>query len=132
MRAPGPARPRVAGALTLGRHPSEVERGRRFVADACRDYPGDLAGTAMLLASELVTNAVEHGDGGITVLVTLSGSTLLVEVSDESPALPAPRCASTQDEGGRGLLILDTLATTWGVTLTEGGGGKSVWFTLEV
>lgn len=121
---------RADGALVLGRHPAEVERGRKHVADACRDYDGDLACTAMLLASELITNALEHGSGVITVLVSLTPSQVRVDVADESPLHPTSRAADPDDENGRGLLIVEHLASAWGMQLLE-HGGKSVWFTLD-
>jgi len=130
MQPGGLVRARSDGALTLGRHASEVERGRKHVADACREYDGELACTAMLLASELITNALEHGSGTITLLVTLTPEALRVDVTDESPLRPATRVADPDDDGGRGLLIVDHLATTWGMELLE-LGGKSVWFTLD-
>ena len=115
----------------MGRHPSEVERGRKHVADACREYDGDLACTAMLLASELVTNALEHGSGTISVLVTLSPDQVRVDVADSSPVQPTARTASPDDEDGRGLLIVEHLASSWGAAPLP-DGGKSVWFTLDV
>ena len=122
---------RPHGTLTLGRRPAEVERGRRFVADACRDYDGDVACTAMLLASELITNALRHGTGDISLLVLLGASKVRVEVADRSPEHPTVRVAGPNDENGRGLLILDHLADEWGVTTCSDGAGKSVWFTLQ-
>ena len=132
MQRGGLVKARADEALTLGRHPSEVERGRKHVADACRDYDGDLACTAMLLASELITNALEHGSGAITLLVTLTPDRVRVDVTDGSPLQPAPRVVGPEDEGGRGLAIVEHLASSWGMELLADGRGKSVWFTLDV
>ena len=131
MQEGGLVEARWGGALTLGRHPSEVERGRRHVADACRAYDGEVACTAMLLASELITNALEHGSGAITVLVTTRPDQVRVEVTDESPMRPTARTANAEDENGRGLLIVEHLATAWGMEPLP-DGGKSVWFDLDV
>ena len=116
----------------MGRHPSEVERGRKHVADSCREYDGDLACTAMLLASELITNALEHGSGTITLLVTHGPDRVRVDVTDESPLQPSSRVAGPDEEGGRGLLIVEHLASAWGMELLGQGRAKSVWFTLDI
>jgi hypothetical protein len=131
MRQRGLVGAPVGDALSLGRHPSEVERGRRYVADACRDYEGDVAGTAMLLASELITNALRHGSGDITVLVTLGPDVVRVDVADGSASELRPRVAVFDAEHGRGLFIVDHLASAWGVEPLPRGRGKSVWFTLR-
>lgn len=132
MRLRGSSRERGDGALTLGRHASEVERGRRHVAEACSRYGADVVGTAMILASELITNALRHGSGPITVLVTPAAGEVRVDVADESALSPTPRHATPDDEGGRGLLIVQSLATSWGTESLPQGRGKSVWFTLRV
>ncbi len=131
MRVRGSARDRVDGALTLRRHPSEVERGRRYVAEACAAYHRDLVETAMLLTSELITNALRYGTGAITLLVTPVDGAVRVDVADENPVPPRTRNAQWQDENGRGLLIVESLATAWGMETLPHGQGKSVWFTLR-
>ena len=132
MRLQGSARRGADGALTLRRHPSEVVRGRKHVRAACSRYDGDVADVATLLASELITNALRHGTGEITVLVTPVRGAVRVDVADESPVPPRARNARWEDEGGRGLLIVERLATTWGMEPLPQGRGKSIWFTLRV
>jgi anti-sigma regulatory factor (Ser/Thr protein kinase) len=93
---------------------------------------------AVLLVSELVTNAVTHGDGGagataeVTMLVRHCGGQLRVEVHDRSPDMPAPVWpqAPEDSETGRGLLLVDALAGEWGCYWTP--GGKAVYFTLPL
>jgi anti-sigma regulatory factor (Ser/Thr protein kinase) len=91
----------------------------------------DATETAILLTSELVTNALIHGESPVTVAVTWSVEHLRVEVHDRSRYLPAPWPAriAVDDEAGRGLLLVDTLATDWGFYRTP--GGKAVYFTLD-
>jgi anti-sigma regulatory factor (Ser/Thr protein kinase) len=91
----------------------------------------DAAETAILLTSELVTNALTHGESPVTVAVSWSVEQLRVEVHDRSRYLPAPWPAqiAVDDEAGRGLLLVDTLASDWGFYRTP--GGKAVYFTLE-
>ncbi len=114
----------------LSRHPSAADRGRRHVAEACRDFDDDFRLTAALLTSELVTNALEHGTGDIDVLVSPISAGLRVDVADTSSAEPVRRSPGLEDEGGRGLLIVESLATAWGIEPLPQGGGKSVWFVL--
>jgi anti-sigma regulatory factor (Ser/Thr protein kinase) len=87
--------------------------------------------TTMLLTSELVTNALTHGESPVTVAVSWSGEQLRIEVHDRSRYLPTPWPVhmAPDDETGRGLLLVDTLATDWGFYRTP--GGKAVYFTLD-
>jgi anti-sigma regulatory factor (Ser/Thr protein kinase) len=89
---------------------------------------------ALILTSELVTNAVLHGKPDITLSITLHIPNLTVAVSDGSSRLPPtttefPLRAAPH---GRGLAIVDSIATRWGVTRHVPGPGKDVWFLLEV
>ena len=101
------------------------------MAAACQGYAEDAVVTATLLTSELITNALEHGTGTITVLVSCEGERVRVAVVDESDAAPLPREAGPDDEGGRGLLIVEALAEAWGVDPLPRGTGKTVWFVLR-
>jgi anti-sigma regulatory factor (Ser/Thr protein kinase) len=85
---------------------------------------------AVLLADEIVTNALVHAGGEIEVKLEDSHDSIRVEVSDSSPAAPLLGSPKPQDERGRGLLIVDSLASSWGVV--QRAGGKSVWFQLDV
>ena len=123
---------RSDGHLVLSRHPSEAERGRRYVAAACAGFDEEFVLTATLLTSELITNALEHGTGDITLLVAPISAGVRVDVADASPRPPTPGAPQLEDEGGRGLLIIDSLATAWGTDPLPQGGGKSVWFALLV
>ena len=93
---------------------------------------GELADTAVLLVSELVTNAILHaGPGAATTVLRLEygGSWLRIEVHDTSPHEPAPRTPDWLDESGFGLMLVDALATKWGVQQTI--QGKAVWAELD-
>jgi anti-sigma regulatory factor (Ser/Thr protein kinase) len=86
--------------------------------------------TATLLASELVTNAVRHGRGKITLRALLDDARLLVDVTDEgSVAEPVPRRRGMEDPsgGGRGLMIVAAESSRWGIEK----GTAHVWFELE-
>jgi anti-sigma regulatory factor (Ser/Thr protein kinase) len=84
--------------------------------------------TARLLTSELVTNALLHGAGGITLHASLNDDRLLVEVIDEGLSVNAtPRTERDSDGlGGWGLRIVDSEASRWGTS----NGPTHVWFEL--
>ena len=90
---------------------------------------GDLEDTVEMLTSELVTNAVLHARSMGIVQIRVSLGTVRVSVDDTSPVLPRPRAESLA-EGGRGLLLVEGLSTSWGWALTE--TGKQVWFQMEL
>ena len=95
-----------------------------------------LSGDAELLASELVANAAEHGDGNPIGLSLRRDAEpggrpgITCEVTDSSPAVPAPRDAEPDAERGRGLAIVSALARSSGVRAS--GAGKTSWFTLTL
>jgi hypothetical protein len=92
-----------------------------------------LADTVALLASELLTNAVEAAvaatpaSGGEQLALTLrhTGPGVLVEVWDPNPAQAILQDPGTADESGRGLLLVEALSSTWGQRAV--GRGKIVW-----
>jgi anti-sigma regulatory factor (Ser/Thr protein kinase) len=88
------------------------------------------AGELELLVSELVTNAIVHGRPPVSVRLTHVGDEVLVEVEDGSPGTPHRRRPDADEEHGRGLGILATLARRYGVT--DGPSGKTVWCTVPV
>jgi anti-sigma regulatory factor (Ser/Thr protein kinase) len=105
---------------------------RRQVSEVCSGWAAPLADAALVLTSELVTNAVRHGDGDIEMRIIRTGKVLRVEISDASPELPRSAVLDPMTmEGGRGLHIVSALATSWGVDPRDGGGGKTVWFELR-
>ena len=117
--------------ILLQREPSEGVRARQEIADACDGLTEDTVSTAQLLASELFSNALDHGEGDITLRVRRLPGELRIDVADASPEPPRVRTVSVHDVRGRGLLILEALALRWGVDLFERGRGKSVWFVLR-
>ncbi|WP_326700719.1 ATP-binding protein [Streptomyces sp. NBC_01754] len=86
--------------------------------------------TAELLLSELVTNALIHTRNGAAVTVTSAPGRLRVEVRDfVTRQAPAPYVPNADDgTHGRGLLLVRSLADSWGVTAQA--LGKVVWFEL--
>ncbi len=114
--------------LTAG--PAGAAEARRQVRAAiCAwEIPVD-PDVAILLASELVTNAIRHEVTGIVTLsITCSCGQLRVDVYDTSRCLPMLVDASVDDEAGRGLMLVTTLSDEWGFYRTP--AGKAVYFTL--
>lgn len=117
--------------LTLVPSRRAPARARQAVlAFAMGSVSAETAETAELLASELVTNALMHGTGQITVLMEYDADGLGVTVCDDEPALPALPDPDPLSLGGRGLHLVAALADTWGVTPNHGAPGKGVWFRL--
>jgi PAS domain S-box-containing protein len=110
--------------------PSSVREARRMVRDllagADRD---DLAETAVLLVSEIVTNALLHAGTPIDVSATVDDRGLRVEVGDGSLHLPTRRRYGPTAGTGRGMLMLERLVDDWGVARRR--DGKTVWFELS-
>jgi serine/threonine-protein kinase RsbW len=81
------------------------------------------AGDAMLIASELATNAFVHGDGAIVLKVDRADDRLRIEVLDEGHPDHIGVAENERQKGGRGLWIIDQLASNWGAV----NGAGHVW-----
>jgi anti-anti-sigma regulatory factor/anti-sigma regulatory factor (Ser/Thr protein kinase) len=90
-----------------------------------------LVDRAMLLASELVTNAVVHAHTDLKLRLELRGDLLHIAVRDGSPRLLRVIASDPSAPGGRGLWLVEQLAYAWGVN-RHPGGGKVVWCTLRL
>jgi hypothetical protein len=123
----------VALRIPFDRDPLSAGRARRAV-QGCLDgeTPIGTLRKAVLLTSELVTNAVTHtpSAGELVAHCDRLRKRLRIEVRDSSPVLPQIRDGFTAgDVGGYGLRLVDRLASSWGTTATA--TGKSVWFELR-
>ncbi|MGP3981969.1 ATP-binding protein [Streptomyces sp. KR80] len=113
-------------------------KARTFLREqACSwKIPDETAETAVLLLSELVTNACKHARVSpgreIWARCLLVEDRMRVEVSDASGDLPRPRQVSPEDESGRGLTLVAALANDWGAHSRPCGIGKTVWFELRL
>lgn len=102
---------------------------RRFVGSELRDLPRPIRENALLLSSELVTNAAMHAQTSYCVIVRRDASALRISVIDRSTSRPQVRHPLPSECHGRGLSLVEMLSDEWGVTpLTR---GKSVWFVIE-
>jgi anti-sigma regulatory factor (Ser/Thr protein kinase) len=120
--------------LELPSQPTSPGEARRFVGEVLRDHgvaTDEVLEAALLLTSELVTNAVLHAEGTINVDVDLDLTAVRVEVGDASLESPTPRGTDPDETSGRGLHLVDAMARAWGVDRQE-EAGKVVWFELDV
>jgi anti-sigma regulatory factor (Ser/Thr protein kinase) len=99
---------------------------RRALATQNLDGFGDVS---ELLTTELVTNVVLHARSPITVRLLTSGDRLRVEVDDASNKALVPQPADPERPSGKGLLLVDKLASDWGVDTRA--DGKTVWFEID-
>ena len=115
----------------LGSGPREVGRARRVLTRALHEWgiDGDHANVAVLLTSELVTNAIRHGVAPVRLRAGLERARLRVEVDDEADGTVAPRDAAPTDLDGRGLHLVECLSDRWGCRSDT--TGKRVWFELR-
>jgi anti-sigma regulatory factor (Ser/Thr protein kinase) len=88
-----------------------------------------LAEDAMIVVSELATNAVRHAGSGLAVTLSSTPVGVRITVTDSSGQLPAVHRAAPAEGGGRGLHLVDQLANRWGVA--PGPAGKTVWAELH-
>jgi anti-sigma regulatory factor (Ser/Thr protein kinase) len=115
---------------TLPPEPTSARTCRQFLLATLDEWGADqFADEAVLLLSELVTNAVLHAGTEIEVEVRLEGDVLRVEVGDGDPRLPSVRSYSVLSGTGRGLALVAGTATSWNAEAVP--GGKRVWFELE-
>ena len=118
-----------AAEVALHPEPSSVRAARKYVSDELTSVGlDDAAATAELLVSELVTNAILHARTPVRVSVDVVGDVVRVTVADDSPRAPQQRRHSVDSGTGRGLLLVERMATRWGVEV--GSAGKVVWFEL--
>jgi hypothetical protein len=83
----------------------------------------------LLLVTEVLTNAVDHGTPPISVSMDWDGTRVHVEVTDSNDAEPVLRDPAPEDDDGRGIWLVARMANTWGVR--HGPRGKAVWFELS-
>ena len=117
--------------LTLELDDQAPRRARQFLRKArCPEHNASVLDEAVLLLSELVTNAMKHGAPPITTEVACNGTSgMQVRVSDGDPTAPTARHAGPEDQSGRGVGLVDMLSDGWGVDPTP--NGKTVWFRLR-
>lgn len=129
----------------VARDASEVCSVRRWVRATLASWrlegtSDDAADDTGVIVSELVTNAIVHGDGAIEVTLSYSNGVLRCEVRDEGAGRPQWPYASADPTRGRGLRVVDGLVRqrsgSWGVDTAKAGEGdgtgKTVWVAVPI
>jgi anti-sigma regulatory factor (Ser/Thr protein kinase) len=119
--------------LRLPAAPTASAEARAVVEAIGSDLPEAVLVDAKLLLTELVANAIKHTSRGIeAVIIRITRNHFVrVEVLDPGPMFnPDPRPPSTGAGSGRGLYLVDAVATAWGIEPDE--AGKKVWFELRL
>jgi CheY-like chemotaxis protein len=120
----------IEAAIDLPHAPSSARLARQFVADrVCEWHLDALLDDALLVTSELTTNAVTHAESTCRIRLSVSPATLRIDVLDRGSGTPEPRPESRTAENGRGLHLVDALTTAWGLEVLP-GEGKLVWAEL--
>ena len=119
----------LAGRTRLDADVRSSAAARRFMEDTLARWgQAELLEVVNLCVSELVTNAVLHTSSAPDVAVWVTAKGVRVEVGDEGGVLPEAREVSLDAVTGRGLALVDTLASAWGVIPRP--FGKTVWFEI--
>lgn len=145
QRSPGPEYPpdMLSGAgvlrkalLSVG--PQAAKAARDFTASTLAEWQLDeLVQEAVLIASELVTNAIRHGrcclgtDDGVELAWQRQAARVICMVTDRSPLPPVLGAADQDAESGRGLQVVQALAATWGWMMLS-ATSKAVWAALTI
>ncbi|MFI9630034.1 ATP-binding protein [Streptomyces sp. NPDC052042] len=108
--------------------PERIAQMRRLTTAHLRYWqvPEPLQSDMVLVVTELITNAIQHGKGQVGLRIKSTGTQTLIEVSDESPTPPRLRRATNDEVSGRGMLIVDALSKSWGVS----NNGMTTWCTF--
>ncbi|QNP66378.1 ATP-binding protein [Streptomyces genisteinicus] len=113
-----------------------VSRARRLVCERLERWGvrDDVRDTALLVVSELVTNAVVHTGGSlVSCQLRRTEGQLRITVQDQGSAPTGPRvCHGLEEERGRGLLLVESLSTAWGTHDCEHSNGRVVWAELAL
>ncbi|MFF5025128.1 SpoIIE family protein phosphatase [Streptomyces collinus] len=131
MRYDGMAVRPLRESWTVWRVPEAVRHARRFTRRTLRTWgvERDTLDAALLIVSELVTNALVHTGGQVRLDLSLVNHRLRLAVADGSPRSPVkPTSIGWEATGGRGILLVEAVSATWGTVPVS--GGKQVWADL--
>jgi signal transduction histidine kinase len=124
----------------LARVPQSIREGREALRQWCSswgvtgvsadDPQSELLDDALLVLTELLTNALRFSDGDIEIVVDARRDHLQIAVRDGNSVLAKVRSADTAATAGRGIAMVEALSQSWGQY--PRGGGKVVWARLAV
>jgi anti-sigma regulatory factor (Ser/Thr protein kinase) len=130
---PAVGAPRKRLRISIAGGSRAPERARSWIESAASWLPTELESTLLLLTCELVNNAVRHGGAGEEEIIELELSALddgrvRVQVTDPGTGFEhTPRDQPLDEEGGWGLVLIESMAASWGVTHED---RTRVWFEL--
>jgi anti-sigma regulatory factor (Ser/Thr protein kinase) len=124
----------VEDTLVLSPDLHAPARARAWARAQIIDDTVDRADDALLIVSELVTNAVRHAGTDVVLTVGVDAERIRIQVSDWGDELPHVKPGSSDGTrpGGRGLVIVSAVATAWGVNSSRERPGKTVWADLAL
>ncbi|AKN75082.1 anti-sigma regulatory factor [Streptomyces sp. PBH53] len=120
-----------AWEVAIAPDPVHVARVRRITVAFLRhrEVPTALAQDVLVAVSELVTNAIEHGHGTVSLRMRHTDQEVRIEVSDDNPEPARLRKAAAHEVRGRGLFLVAALAQgRWGVT----NEGRTTWAAFRI
>lgn len=131
LRRGGGTQAWTSASVTLPQQLTAPRSARQFTAAACdaAGLIGDVRDSALLVVSEVVTNAVVHGLSAPRLTVWTTQTSVRVEVGDTSSSLPVQADVADDAGSGRGLPIMESCASVWGWRLKR--QGKVVWFIVR-
>jgi anti-sigma regulatory factor (Ser/Thr protein kinase) len=112
-------------AINLNQHMPPLVVVRNWTAEALADLSEAVLGDVLLVVTELVSNAYDHGWRPLQLRLLRRPFLARIEVDDTSPQPPVLTYSSVRQPRGRGLVLVDHLSTAWGVA--HHAGGKTVW-----
>jgi len=119
--------------LTLVAEPAAAKDARTWIGTLAGSLvSGERLNDLRLVVTEIVTNAIRHGDpgGSLVLAATPKDGYLCVQVTDDGPGIaPRPRALVPDEDGGFGLFLVERLTRRWG--LTRERGRTRVWFELD-
>ena len=137
----------LSSSLVLGALPTAAPCARLHARAIMWEWGiGAATDSVELVVSELVTNAVIASRGAdgrpryvegaglpcVRIRVSSDHVHVLIEVWDENPRTPAPKPAHLDEEGGRGLMLVDAVSERWNWDVVPGWAGKVVWAKLRL
>ncbi len=112
--------------------PEAAAQARAFLRAAVADWrlPDAVAADCLLIVSEIVSNVVRHAQTPLTLRLSYDGEAVLIAATDGAVGLPEQHASGEASEEGRGLLIIDSVASAWGVH--RAAVGKTMWARVEL
>jgi anti-sigma regulatory factor (Ser/Thr protein kinase) len=126
----GPTSPR--SMVVYERHAANVGEARSWIDAFLSECANGntVRDDAQLVVSELLTNALMHGEGSLVLRASITGETVQISVTDSGDDLPEVLPLDPTRIGGLGLIVVDRIASEWGVSPFP--GGKTVWAALTL